>query len=250
MAEGKKSILVYADWIHTFESLTDEEAGVLIKHFFRYVNDENPKTDNRIIQIAFEPIKQHLKRDLVKYQNIREKRSKSGLISADKKKQTPTHSTSVNKSQHKPTHSTSVNKSQHKPTHSTVNDNVNDNVNDIYKKEILNSQTWMEATAKNNSTSVENLKVSFEVFWNLHLYDSNHEHKNQSEIQKHFGNWLKTNKPKQIDLKPVDEVWGVKGLDYDEYNLIKNFDPSHEEELIQVGWVRYNENWMRKKLKP
>lgn len=34
MAENKKSIIVYADWIHVFKELDDEEAGQLIKHFF------------------------------------------------------------------------------------------------------------------------------------------------------------------------------------------------------------------------
>lgn len=49
MAENKKSFLMYCDWKETFESLTDEEAGKLIKHFYRYVNDENPVSDNRLI---------------------------------------------------------------------------------------------------------------------------------------------------------------------------------------------------------
>jgi len=32
MAEDKKKFLAYCDWIETFEALTDEEAGKLIKH--------------------------------------------------------------------------------------------------------------------------------------------------------------------------------------------------------------------------
>lgn len=66
MAEGKKKIVVYADWINTFESLNDEEAGRLIKHFFRYVNDLNPESD-RLTELMFVPIKATLKRDLEKY---------------------------------------------------------------------------------------------------------------------------------------------------------------------------------------
>jgi hypothetical protein len=67
MAEGKNSFVLYADYIGTFEELTDDEAGKLIKHLFRYVNDENPVTDDKLIKIAFEPIKQQLKRDLQKW---------------------------------------------------------------------------------------------------------------------------------------------------------------------------------------
>jgi len=70
MAEGKNKIMVYRDWLSTFEALSDEEAGRLIKHFFRYVNDLNPEVPDRITLIAFEPIKQTLKRDLKSYEAI------------------------------------------------------------------------------------------------------------------------------------------------------------------------------------
>lgn len=69
MAENKNKIIVYRDWISTFESLSDEEAGKLIKHLFRYVNDLNPEAPDRLTALLFEPIKQTLKRDLKAYQS-------------------------------------------------------------------------------------------------------------------------------------------------------------------------------------
>jgi hypothetical protein len=69
MAENKNKIIVYRDWINTFDSLTDDEAGKLIKHFFRYINDLNPEPPDRIIKLLFEPIKQTLKRDLKRYES-------------------------------------------------------------------------------------------------------------------------------------------------------------------------------------
>lgn len=66
MAKDKKSIVVYADWISIFEHLTDEEAGRIIKHFFRYVNDQDPTPPDRLTKLLFEPIKQQLKRDLMR----------------------------------------------------------------------------------------------------------------------------------------------------------------------------------------
>ena len=66
MAENKKSFILYCDIIHTIEKLDDVDAGKLFKHVLRYVNDMNPETDHLITQIAFEPIKQQLKRDLKK----------------------------------------------------------------------------------------------------------------------------------------------------------------------------------------
>ncbi len=75
MAQDKKSFLLYCDLIHVVEQLTDEQAGNLLKHILQYVNDKNPVTDNVITKIAFEPIKQQLKRDLVKYEDIRKRNS-------------------------------------------------------------------------------------------------------------------------------------------------------------------------------
>jgi hypothetical protein len=75
MAENKKSFLLYCDLIHTIEQLTDEQAGDLFKHILRYVNDQDPEAESVITKIAFEPIKQQLKRDLQKYEQIRERNS-------------------------------------------------------------------------------------------------------------------------------------------------------------------------------
>jgi len=79
MADNKNTIVVYADWIDQFESLTDEEAGRLIKHFFRYVNDMNPVAD-RMTELLFTPIKQSLKRDLMKWEQKKTGRSDSGRL--------------------------------------------------------------------------------------------------------------------------------------------------------------------------
>lgn len=114
--KNKKSFILYCDLIHTVDKLPDEVAGKLFKHILSYVNDLNPKTDDIIIQVAFEPIKQALKRDLDKWNNIRSKRSEAGKISANKRKQNKQVLTSVNKS-------------QQTSTNSTVNDNVSVNVN-------------------------------------------------------------------------------------------------------------------------
>lgn len=78
MAEGKKSIIVYADWIKKFEKLTDEEAGRLIKHFFRYVNDENPIAPDRITELSFIDIEQSLKRDLIKWEKRAQRSRENG----------------------------------------------------------------------------------------------------------------------------------------------------------------------------
>jgi hypothetical protein len=78
MAQNKKSFILYADQKGVFDQLPDELAGKLIKHILAYVNDENPISDNLIINIAFEPIKQSLKRDLRRWEDYIEKQSLNG----------------------------------------------------------------------------------------------------------------------------------------------------------------------------
>ena len=78
MAENKKSFVAYCDWEETFEELSDEEAGKLIKHLFKYVNDKNPETSDKLTKMCFIPIKQSLKRDLKKYEKYIEKQSVNG----------------------------------------------------------------------------------------------------------------------------------------------------------------------------
>lgn len=80
MAEGKKKVLVYADWLKKFEVLQDDEAGRLAKHFFRYINDLSPVAPDRITEIAFIDIENTLKRDLVKWEESIDTKSLNGRI--------------------------------------------------------------------------------------------------------------------------------------------------------------------------
>lgn len=85
MAKDKKSFILYVDQKDLFNKLPDEIAGKLIKHIYSYVSDENPKSDDLIVEIAFEPIKQQLKRDLKLFEEKRVKRSEAGLAGATKR---------------------------------------------------------------------------------------------------------------------------------------------------------------------
>ena len=86
--EGKKSFVLYSDLMDIVQDLNDEQAGKLIKLIVDYVNDRNPSTDDQIIKIAFKPIKNQLKRDLQKWQSIKEKRSEAGKLGGRPRKQT------------------------------------------------------------------------------------------------------------------------------------------------------------------
>jgi hypothetical protein len=86
MAENKKSFLLYCDLIHTIEKMPKENAGELFLHILKYVNDQNPTTDDLIVNLTFEPIKQQLKRDLKVYENICIRNKENGFKGGRPKK--------------------------------------------------------------------------------------------------------------------------------------------------------------------
>lgn len=125
MAKDKKSFILYVDQKDLFNKLPDDIAGKLIKHIYSYVSDENPKSDDLIIEIAFEPIKQQLKRDLKLFEEKRVKRSEAGLAGATKRwKEMPND---ANEWQ------TIANDSKRINGIAKIADNVNDNDNNIYR---------------------------------------------------------------------------------------------------------------------
>jgi len=116
MADNKKSFLLYCDLIHTVQKLSDEQAGKLFKHVLEYVNDLNPETEDLLTEVCFEPIKQNLKRDLRKYEEIRKKKSEAGK-----------------KGMAKRWAKDNTNNTCYKPI-TKITDNVNVNVKDIYRR--------------------------------------------------------------------------------------------------------------------
>ena len=173
MAENKKSFILYTDQSGVFNQLPDEIAGKLIKHIFAYVNDENPITDDLIINIAFEPIKQSLKRDLKRYEQYVEKQSVNGAKGGRPKKAIETQITQAFFDKPKKADSVSVNVN--------VNDNVNvinNNIDerklkfattlkpfiDIYGKSFLNDfyKYWTEPNKSNSK-----FKMELEKTWSL-----------------------------------------------------------------------------------
>ena len=80
MASGKNSFLLYIDLIHTVNKMSDEKAGQLFKTILAYVNDQDPVIDDLLIEIAFEPIRQSLKRDLKKWEGELENKSIGGRV--------------------------------------------------------------------------------------------------------------------------------------------------------------------------
>lgn len=139
MAEFKKSFVAYSDWNGMFKALPDEVAGKLIKHIFSYVNDEDPTSEDYLINALFEPIKCTLKRDLIKWDKQREQRSNAGKKSAEiRSTKSNERSTSVNENERNPTVSVNV----------SVSDSVNVNDNVIKENNIEERKQKFASTLK------------------------------------------------------------------------------------------------------
>lgn len=149
MAQGKKSFVLYADLIHTVSKMPNDKAGELFKHILRYVNDEKPETEDLLIQLTFEPIKQQFKRDLTKWEETKEGRVKAGLASAEARKK-------AKELQQSSTNLTNVDFVQQSSTNPTVNDNVNVNV---INKDNDRSVNWDALLLQFNSITGKKLKV-------------------------------------------------------------------------------------------
>jgi len=153
MAENKKSFVLYSDTQGLINQLPDDVAGRLFKHIYAYVNDENPIADELLLNIAFEPIKMQLKRDLVKYDKKREQWSEAGKKSAEQRALIK-----FNELQRNPTVVNSV------ATVSTVNDNDNVNVNVINKIE-ARSQIFKDSLLEYKNKHQVNMLKEFYNYW-------------------------------------------------------------------------------------
>ncbi|MES2796692.1 MAG: DUF6291 domain-containing protein [Bacteroidota bacterium] len=217
MAEDKKSFVMYADLIHVIRKLVEQDrlnktnyAGELFLHIWEYVNDNEPIPINFIIDMAFEPIKQQLKRDLSRYTDKKIKFSEAGKKSAEAKRLAKIDENILTKS-------TNVENVEGSITFSTVNVNdnvsvnVNDNVtvtdillkketkeefkkivipkNEIYGREILESQSWIETVSMQNKITPEEVPKWIEDF-NKKLISELDNKISKKEYASHFSRWL------------------------------------------------------------
>ena len=197
MAENKKGFILYADQKELFTQLSDELAGKLIKHIFRYVNDENPVSEDVIINIAFTPIKQHLKRDLDKFNETKERRSKAGKIGMANRWQNITNDNDVIPV------ITKNNKRLQSITKITDNDNVNDkdNILHIYRAFAhlsLSVQDFDKLRIEYSADQINNVLDSIENY---------KQNKSYSSLYLTAKNWLKRDVQKPVYESSDDALY-------------------------------------------
>ena len=167
--KDKKGFILYADQQSIFKKLPDEKAGQLIKLIYEYVNDTNPTPKDLVLDIAFEPIKQQLKRDGKLWEERKQKRVEAGRKGGLAKSNNHKQNVAMLSNAKKGIANVAV----------SVNDNVNDKVIDIrrdkfikdieyyknnYPAEILNQfyLYWSELTHNKKSMRFE-MEKTFEI---------------------------------------------------------------------------------------
>lgn len=179
MAEDKKSFILYSDLLSVVEKIITKDrenktnhSGELFYHILQYVNDQDPIPVDFIVDMAFEPIKQQLKRDLKKYETIRKKRAEAGRKSAEARaalaEQNSTNPTSVDFAKQCSTNPTdTVNDNDN------VNDTVSDTDSDNKSTQLDSAENEFSSTKKHQKTieeKKEEFKKSIEPF--REKYDS------------------------------------------------------------------------------
>lgn len=203
--ENKKSFILYCDLIHTIQKLPDDKAGQLLKIILDYVNDKNPVVEDLLLQIAFEPIKHQLKRDLVRWNEFRHKQSENGKLGGRPKKAKP-------KSQ-KPKNPSLISESQ-KSLNATVTVNATvteEGESGLFAKHAEFSKLLLQKDSLDkNQIEVQVRKFITEdtlKIFNAHLHTEKKKHQEQQEYNSHFRSWfakqkvdVTANRPRNPDL--------------------------------------------------
>jgi hypothetical protein len=204
MAENKKSFVLYCDLLTSINHLTNEEKGILFQHLLEYVNDMNPILEDRLLITAWKPIEIQLKRDLIKFEEVREKRSEAGKKSAE-----------VRSVKNKSTNLTSV---KHRSTNPT--DNVNENDNVLLSKDNNDKNGGWEKVIGLFPPTKQNGVIEAAMVWN------SLEQKQKQSVMRHLNPYIKNTEPrfmKQIGNYFNERLWEnmkskpstkIKMLDY------------------------------------
>jgi hypothetical protein len=183
MAKDKTSFVLYSDSKSIIDLMTNEQAGLLLKTLFSYVNDENPVIDNSIA-IVFEMIKLQLKRDLKKWEQTKEGRSAAGKASAEARRLAKLKEQTL-------TNSTNVDFVQQTLTNSTVSVSVNDSVN----VNVINKDS--KANLEIRTLAFKNSLIPFKQKYSIDM------------LKDFFGYWTEPNKSNTKLKFELQQTWSI-----------------------------------------
>jgi len=219
MAKDKKGFILYADLIKVVSKLPDETAGKLFKIVLSYVNDLEVNIDDLLLEIAFEPIKNQLKRDLVKFEGVKDERSRSGQLGNLKRyhldlyNKVKSEDITIKEAQS----IANSRKDSHSDTKLAVNDNDNVNVNDIsinidnkkYLDIILKDAGYIEITAMQTKSNLETV-IKYLKDFEAHLIRTSDQKNTIRDFKTHFTNWF--------NKQDIKKIVKIKKIDYGNVN--------------------------------
>lgn len=230
MAEDKTSFVLYTDKKDLIQKLVEQDrkngtnnAGELFLHIYSYVCDENPEPLNFTIDIAFEPIKQSLKKDLKKWKQRQSDKSNAGVIGNLKRWHPDLHSEYSNgKISLQKAISIAESRKESQPDKNiavtvtdtvTVNANVNENVNtddDVYKSITVLKNAYLKdekiinsLLAQKRFKDMDHIEKRISSF-NDQLTSTGQHSKTWKDYTSHFLNWHK--KTKELDKRPTERM--------------------------------------------
>jgi hypothetical protein len=187
--------------------MSNEDAGLLLKTLFAYVNDENPIID-KSIALVFEMIKLQLKRDLKKWEQTKEGRSIAGKASAEARRLAKLN-------QQNSTNSTNVDFVQQSSTNSTVSVSVSDSVSVTTIKDVgviefsesLNicmfDEDWKKDVERVYKVDKNKINYALIEFRDHCGTIGENKPKSLNNFKKHFTNWVR--KKKEMQVKTVNK---------------------------------------------
>lgn len=242
MAENKKSFILYTDLLATVEKLPDNKAGKLFKTILQYVNDKNPKVEDILLQVAFEPIKQQLKRDLKEWDITKQDRSNNGKIgnlkrwNKDLYEMVITNKISINEAEniakHRKTSPCDVSESG---TIANIAVNVNDNVNvNVIKRQPPAHPKWNTKPTEDdinlplpeltegaviqqfrftkNKTITKQQVVGLWAVFKAQNFTGEKFYQSPKQVYSHFINWCKTQDMKDFEEKQTQPSLQLKRI--------------------------------------
>lgn len=193
MAKDKKSFLLYCDLLEVVKELDDKSKGELFLHILEYVNDLNPEPPNQLVKMLFIPIKQALKRDLIKYESIRSRNKINGSKGGRPK------------NPNKPTGLTGNPTKPKKADTDTDTDTVNEK--EIFIKEEIWSkfQPWI----KDNQLNKDKVYAQFDKAW-FYYEDLNWKNKNGkvviNPVSTIRNNWFKDLTEYKLSRREINDL--------------------------------------------
>ena len=148
---SRKSFVLYTEWENTFNRLSNELAGELIKVIFDYVRTgEIPQIDNAVVDGVFSAFQPSIDRNISKYDAAIEQRKEAGKRSAEKRKR---DATTVDESKRD---ATTV---ESRLRTSTVSDSVREGANKVFdlqsiKEQLLSDEIWKESVCMQSTLGV------------------------------------------------------------------------------------------------